>query len=185
VLIIPEDPTLDQHIVKPVVERVFRDLGLVPRVDVLTDPHLSSASQALNRDTVQEIVEDNRMTDVFILVVDRDCDRQNHAAKLTARVAEHEGRLVGVLACEEVEVWALALHRQALGAAWSEVRRECDPKERFWDPFVVRMGWLTAVGKGRKKAMRGLGAGWSGLLQVCPEIAAFRDELEQHLRRRV
>ena len=31
ILVIPEDPMLDQYILKPVVERLFADLGLGPR----------------------------------------------------------------------------------------------------------------------------------------------------------
>ena len=45
VLIIPEDPTLDQHVVKPVVQRIFSDLGRTARVDVLTDPHRQGMQQ--------------------------------------------------------------------------------------------------------------------------------------------
>lgn len=181
VLIIPEDPTLDQHILKPIVEKVFDDLERTHRVEVLRDPHLSSASQALNQQVVEQIVRDNPMIDVFILAVDRDCDRDTHTAKLAARVKEHPTKLVGVLAIEEVEVWALALNRKDLDVGLAKVRAECDPKERFWDPFVTKKGWLGTVGKGRKKAMHSLAGGWSGLLQVCPEIAEFRERVRAHL----
>lgn len=42
--------------------------------------------------------------------------------------------------------------------------------------------WLATVGKGRKKAMRALGQGWTGLLQVCPEIKTLRERIEVWLR---
>jgi len=35
VMIIPEDPTLDQYILKPVIEAVFKDLNRVAHVQVL------------------------------------------------------------------------------------------------------------------------------------------------------
>lgn len=92
VLIVPEDPTLDQHILKPVVAHIFEDLGLRARVDVLPDPHITSASQALNPTVVRQIVEDNPMIDVFVLAVDRDCDRQGHSARLGEREKEHPGK---------------------------------------------------------------------------------------------
>jgi len=79
-LIIPEDPTLDRHVLKPVVQRIFADLGRTARVEVLTDPHLSGISRALDRSAVDEIVEDNRMVDLFLLIVDRDCDRRDDGA---------------------------------------------------------------------------------------------------------
>lgn len=114
-------------------------------------------------------------------MVDRDCDRMGHETKTAARESEHPHKLVAALAWQEIEVWALALHRQKLKAPWATVRAECDPKEAYWDPLVQAEGWLATVGKGRKKAMRELGKGWSGLLQVCPEIAALRDRVRTHL----
>ena len=42
VLIIPEDPTLDRHVLQPIIEGVFDDLKRPARVDVLNDPHLHS-----------------------------------------------------------------------------------------------------------------------------------------------
>ncbi len=184
VLIIPEDPTLDQYVLKPIVQRIFDDLGQRARVDVLTDPHLSGISQALHPTTVDEVLEDNPMIDLFLLMVDRDCDRFRNTKKALARQAEHPGKLIAVLAWQEVEVWALALHRSDLGAGWSAVRDECDPKERYFDPFIVQQGWLETVGKGRKRAMRHLGRSWSGLLQVCPEIADLKASIRRWLKTR-
>lgn len=104
VLIIPEDPTLDQYVLKPIVERIFGDLGKKARVDVLRDPHITGASQALDKDFIAEIVVDNPMIDLFLLMVDRDCDRMTHQAKVDARQGEHPQKLIGALAWQEVEV---------------------------------------------------------------------------------
>jgi hypothetical protein len=61
VLVIPEDPTHDQYILKPVVEAMFRSLGKPnARVEVLKDPHWgrsrrpssATTSQPLSRTTV-------------------------------------------------------------------------------------------------------------------------------------
>lgn len=176
VLVIVEDPTLDRFIVKPVVERILADLGVSAWVDVLTDPHLHGGDQALDAHTIGEIVEDNRMVDLFVLVVDRDCNRMGAESKARSREADHDA-LVASLAVEEVEVWMLALHRHQLGAPWRDVRRHCDPKEAYAEPFLARQGWTTDVGRGRKRAMREIGRHWRGLLQVCPEIASLRDRI--------
>lgn len=122
------------------------------------------------------------MIDLFLLVIDRDCDRAGHEAKARERESEHPARLIAALAWQEIEVWALALHRERLPDRWPAIRAECDPKERYWDPLVQAEGWLTTVGKGRKKAMRALGQGWTGLLQVCPEIKTLRERIEVWLR---
>lgn len=185
VLIIPEDPTLDQHVLRPVVAGIFADLKRPARVDVLTDPHLKGVDQALDRQIVANIIADNPMVDLFILAIDRDCNRKKNESLAQARVADHPDRLLACLAVQEVEVWALALHRGELTDKWSEIRADCDPKERFWDPFIARKGWGAEVGKGRKRAMRALAGHWSGLLQVCPEIAALKAEIAAWMKTRM
>jgi hypothetical protein len=124
VLIVPEDPTLDQYILKPIVQRICTDHGIKARVDVLSDPHLHGVDQALSKDIVAGIVRDNPMEDLFVLMVDRDCDRLGNSTKAAAREEEHSGRVLACLACQEVEVWMLALHRKQLDTPWSEVRSE-------------------------------------------------------------
>ncbi len=178
VLVILEDPTLDQYVVQPIVERLFADQERPARVEVLKDPHIRGASQALDPAIVAEIIEDNAMIDVFVLAVDRDGDRKGHEAKTAARVGEHPDKLLAVLAWQEVEVWALAVHRRALkklGVAdrWADVRDDPDAKERYWDPFVQKNGWGDTVGRGRKRAMRDLGSAWRGMGKACPEIATL------------
>jgi hypothetical protein len=146
-------------------------------VDVLRDPHLRGVDQALDRDIVAGIVRDNPMEDLFILMVDRDCNRLGNATKAATRLEEHPGRLLACLACQEVEVWMLALHRKQLTTPWSTIRDECDPKELYADPFIAAQGWSALVGRGRKKAMRELGSAWAGLLQVCPELRELHDQI--------
>lgn len=104
VLVILEDPTLDQYVVKPIVERIFLDLGRTARVDILNDPHISGAAQALSPSLIDEIIRDNVMIDLFLLVIDRDCDRTGHEARARARESEHPARLIAALAWQEIEV---------------------------------------------------------------------------------
>jgi hypothetical protein len=183
-LIIPEDPTLDQYILKPIVERICADHGLRARVDVLRDPHLRGVDQALGRDIVADIIRDNPMEDLFILMVDRDCDRLGNSTKAAARLEEHPDRLLACLAWQETEVWMLALHRKQLAVPWSTVRDECDPKEIYADPFIAAQGWSAEVGRGRKKAMRELGSAWPGLLQICPELHQLHQQIGAWAARR-
>jgi hypothetical protein len=88
VLIIPEDQELDRYIVKPVIEAMFAELGLKGRVDVLPEPRLRGATQALDRNIVAEIVRENPMIDLFLLIVDADCDREGNHERAAARAAE-------------------------------------------------------------------------------------------------
>ena len=178
VLVIPEDQSLDSYILRPIIERLFAESEVKARVDILPEPRLRGGADALDGELIAEIVESNRATtDLFLLIVDRDCDRANHAALLTSRVEEHSDVLIGCLAMEEVEVWMLALHRanveQRWGVRWNEIRADCDPKERFAEPLLQSLE-SSGPGRGRKAAMRALGGQWKTLCSLCPEITELQ-----------
>ena len=175
---IVEDPTLDSFVVRPVVEGLLSDLSIRSSVEVLRDPYLSGVDQALDMKTIAAIVDENRMVDLFLLIVDRDCNRANNVERAAERQAEHSDCLLACLAVEEVETWMLALHLPKLKATWAEVRAECDPKEEFAEPFLADQGWTLGVGRGRKAAMRAMrGGGWKSLFSLCEEIRALRDDV--------
>lgn len=176
VLIIPEDQTHDGFILQPIVEAIFESLAIPARVGVLPEPRLRGASYALDAEIIRSIVADNPMVELFLLLVDRDCDRQRHVDKAAARVAEHEGRLLACLAKQEVEVWMLALHRGQLSASWAEIRAHCDPKEAYADPLLASLG-TDGPGGGRKKAMRALSGNLRTLLSLCEELDSLKATL--------
>ncbi|MCP3104222.1 hypothetical protein LZ198_35700 [Myxococcus sp. K15C18031901] len=181
VLIVVEDPTLDQYIAKPIIEHLFSDLGRKARVDVLTDPHLRGIDEALDSKILGDIVADNPMEELFILLVDRDCNRFKSEQRAADREKELSGKLIFGLAVQELEVWMLALHRAEVETGFSEVREHCDPKEAFAEPFLQKKGWSTELGRGRKRAMRAIGSQWNGLLTVCPELKDLRDKIKSVL----
>lgn len=176
VLVIPEDPTLDQYILKPVVARIFADLGKSPRIGVLSNPRLRGVSQALDSAVLADIVSNHPMIDLFLVLVDRDGDTKRPALA-QQRETEHQGRLLVCLGIEEIEVWMLAIHREGLDASWKEIRAEIHPKERFAQPFLEAKAPRLDPGGGRAWAMRDLGARWRGVLQCCEEL----DELRQRV----
>ena len=177
VLIIPEDQTLDGFVVLPIIERMFADLGRArARIWVLPEPRLRGVDHALDAAMIRRIIAENRMVDLFLLLIDRDCNRYANMERAAARAAEHPGKLITCLAVQEIEVWLLALHRERLQHPWSEIRAECDPKECFAEPLLEELGPL-GPGRGRKAAMRGLGAKWNGLLHLCPELADLREKI--------
>lgn len=179
VLLILEDPTLDQFIVKPIVERLFEVLRRTAQVYVLTDPHLSGTGDALDGAVLQAIVEDNPMIDLFLLVVDRDCDRGGNSTKLAAREQEIGSKLIGTLALEEVETWMLACQPRPT-PAWRAIRAECDPKERYAEPYLIARGWSRHVGRGRKRAMAEHGGWFKRVMSRCAELRALRDRIASH-----
>lgn len=178
VLIIPEDPTKDQYILKPVVERIFRELGLTARVEVLRDPHLTSINQALDSQQLSAIVNENPMIQLFLLMVDRDCENYNNTAKSQERVKEHAGRMLSCIAREEIEVWMLALHLE-FRDGWKKLRKDCHPKEAYAQPFLKAKGWTLDLGGGYKRAMKSLTEQWKALLQLCPELADLAEDIRR------
>src|SRR5690349_5555638 len=117
------------------------------------------------------------MQDLFLLIVDRDCDREGHVAKAAARQREHEGKLIACLAIQEVEVWLLALYKDDLDCTFTEVRKECDPKERWAEPLLERLG-SRGPGRGRKSAMRALSGKWRSLRGTCDELGELQKSIQ-------
>ncbi len=183
VLVIPEDQELDRFIVKPVFESMFEDLGIKARIDVLPEPRLRGASDALDKQTIDSIVADNPMEDLFILVVDRDCNRERNEEKAFQRQKEHASHLLTCLAVQEIEVWLLALYPENL-PSWAGVRTECDPKERWAQPLLERLG-SDGPGRGRKRAMRTIRGNWRSLCSRCPELARLQQDIELWRHRNV
>lgn len=63
VLIVPEDPTYDQYILKPIVERIFSDLERPARIEMLQNPRLTSVVQALDPAVLAAVVVKYPMVD--------------------------------------------------------------------------------------------------------------------------
>ncbi|MEX0717372.1 MAG: hypothetical protein WD066_12330 [Planctomycetaceae bacterium] len=187
VLVIPENPTLDQHVLKPVVERIFEDLRRSVRVKILTDPHLNGVTEALDPRMVEHITRTYAMTDLFLLIVDRDCI-ETRIHQLQQR--EHESAaigktLIGCLAIEELEAWPLAVHwSRKSKVKWQDVRANCHPKEAYFEPLVEEQGWAASAGRGRKAAMRELSGSWKRLQSRCPEIRELTGRIGEWLRNR-
>lgn len=138
---------------KPTVRLMFSALGVSARVDVLPEPRLRGADEALDRTIIEEIVRDNPMVDLYLLMVDRDCDRRGNEQRALERENEHRSRLIACCAWQEIEVWMLSAYKERLGAPWAAVRADCDPKERYADALLAELGTL-GPGHGRKSAMR-------------------------------
>jgi hypothetical protein len=177
VLVIPEDPTIDQYILRPIVARLFVDLGKLAQVEILFRPRLRGVAEALDTITLARVVGSFPMVDLFLVIVDRD-GIESRKAVASAREAERSGHLIVCLAIEEIEVWMLAIHHARLGHPWREIRAEIHPKERFAQPFLQERAPKLNAGQGRAWAMRDLGGQWRGVLRRCPELKALKQRIE-------
>lgn len=183
ILVIPEDPTNDQYILKPIVEQMVKRVGILGRVEVLRDPHLHSITQALDPKLLERIVHENKMIDLFLVLVDNDCDYFKAENKCKERQKQFPGKLLYCLAVQEVEMWMMALHEE-FARGWQSHRKECHPKENLCAPFLQKMQWDLGPGSGYKRAMRDLGPKFDRLLNFCPELHSLLQELEAWKRQR-
>ena len=169
VLLIPEDFRKDQYMLKPIFERLFRELGRPRlRVEMCQDPVLGGVAEALKPERLREIVEQYPMTDIFILCVDRDGDK-GRRQRLDQIQGEFGDAFFAENAWEEIETWVLAGLTLPEEWNWQDVRAEIDVKETYFEPLAADRGQSGAPGGGRKplgeEAARRIGA----IRRKCPE----------------
>ena len=176
VLAIPEDCRLDQHILRPLLPKVLAAAGF-PRatIRVCLNPRLGGVSEALDESVLAEIVRMYPMVDLFLLVVDRDCQagRLDRLRQLEGRMSDvtRPGQtLIGVAAIQELEVWVLAgMDDFPSSGGWRQVLDECHPKETYFDPYAAAKGVADAVGRGRRPLAQEAARRFSRVRSRCEE----------------
>lgn len=184
VAVVCEDHRLDEYIIKPVLRQMFAEHGRKVHVRFAPPKLIQGIAKALEKSRHQQVFGLFPMVDGFFLLVDRDCDTKRVTGRFTDRLRDAETlgiTMFGCLAIEELEVWALALHRKELAADWNDVRSDCDPKEHFFEPFVKQNGWQNGPGKGRKAAVANLSSKWDALKNSCPEVAELSRQIGEWL----
>jgi hypothetical protein len=194
VLVIPEDFRKDQYVLKPIIRKMMQSLGWSARVEVCRDPLLGGVSEALKWERLADILDRYRgMVRLFLLVVDRDCvdGRRSVLDGLEQRAAEalsgSDRIFLAEAAKEEVEVWVLAgMTDLPKKWKWAEVREECHPKERFYEPYAKQRGLLEAPYEGRERLAREATAHYGRIRQLCPEdVGALESRIRSALEPRV
>ena len=169
VLLIPEDFRNDQYILKPIFERLCRDIGRSSlRVEVCLDPLLGGVTEALKSDRLQEIVDQYPMIDIFILCVDRD-GVVGRRQRLDQIEAEFGDAFIAENAWEEIETWVLAGLTLPTDLSWPAVRAEVHVKETYFEPFAAQRGLSDAPGGGRKELGEEAARKIDEIRQKCPE----------------
>lgn len=181
-VVICEDHHLDEYVVKPVVEQIFAERGRKVRLTFAPRTLIRGVGHALQKSKHRAVFQRYKMANLFLLIIDRDCE--DREGKFEERLADAQaaGRtMFGCLAIEELEVWALALHRRELQDKWETVRADCHPKENYFDRLAKQMGWSSGPGRGRKSAMADLRQKWDALKAACPEVAILSSAIGEWL----
>ena len=190
VLVIPEDFRKDQYVLKPIIEKMFAALNVKAKVQVCRDPLLGGIGEAMKQDRIDEILARYRgMTRVFLLIVDRDCDK-NRRGKLNALETYATERLAGSKAVflaeeahQEVEVWVLAgLKNLPKTWEWKSIRADRDPKEAYYDVIANERGLSRAPYEGRIALTNEAASNYTRIRQLCPEdVGALEDRIRAAL----
>ncbi|MBI2301828.1 MAG: hypothetical protein HYU66_23230 [Armatimonadetes bacterium] len=176
VVVVCEDPQLDQYTLQPLVAAMMARLGR-PRANVEIDrrERCRGYHQALDRDRLARVVDRHKHADLFLVVVDRDGDATRRGwldeveryARDVLRLDQH---LLAENAHQEVEVWILAgMTDLPSGWAWQDVRSEPDSKARYFEPYVAQRGLSGGVGRGRQALAREAAGRYASILRRCPE----------------
>lgn len=183
VRVIPEDPTYNGAILKPLIERMLSECGKpAAHVKVLTNPKLSGIEDL--RKQLPAILERYSFEDMFVVVVDADGqDRQGLLDSFDRTASDRNLRLFACAAVEEVETWLLAGHAALIEQPWAEVRNNIQVKEEVFQPFLARHGNPRLPDGGREELMRLGLKNYQGILQRCPELAGLEAELREYLKK--
>jgi hypothetical protein len=176
ILVIPEDFRKDQYILEPIIRAMVQWCGVPnPRVEVCRDPLLGGVREAMSVNLLEEIVSRYPMVDLFILCVDRDGDeaRRSGLDRIEREIENALGpgqRFVSEAAWQELEVWVLAgLKDMPQDWEWRAIRRERDPKERYFEPMARRRDLDRTDDGGRKSLAREAARRYKRVRQLCPE----------------
>lgn len=177
VLVIPEDPTHNGYILKPVVERLMAEAGKPnARVLVLTNPKLDGYEDAI-RAIKSELPDRYGFYDLWLFIPDADV--ASGLENLEAEAGQKGVRLICCAAQPELEAWLLAGYRKELNQNWSEIKSHPRLKEEVFAPFLAKHGDEQAAGGGREKLMRQALQNFRGLVEVCPEIGVLVKRIEK------
>ena len=182
VLVIPEDPVLNGHILKPLTEAVMADAGRpAAKVDVLSNPRLRGYDDAVKALRSGRLGRYN-FKDLWLFFPDADKATGDAMRDLEAHVAAKGATLLCCAARPEVEIYACAAFRDDIPDAWEEARSHPRMKEEIFAPLLASHGDPRRPGAGRDRMIGRSLANLPLLLRLCPELQHLRDRIAAHLR---
>ena len=171
VLVITEDSSKDQFMLKPLFYALFQSIGRRATIRVYQNPPPRGVREALKSERLARIVERYRgMIDIFILCVDRDGERGRRAR--LKQIEDEFGNGIVFLAenaWEEIETWVLAGLDLPRGWRWRNIRAEVHVKERYFERLADMRGVADGAGGGRRALGDEAASRIRAIRQRCPE----------------
>jgi hypothetical protein len=177
VLVIPEDPTHNGYILKPLVGRILNDAGKPnAKVTVLTNPRLTGYDHAV-RAIKEDLPGRYGFWDLWLFMPDADRATPGAMQQLEDDLESQQVNLLCCPAVPEVEIYACVAFRNDLGASWDVVRASTSMKEDYFDPLLKLRGNQRKPGGGRGQMVRQALSNMNAVYQFCPELESLRDRL--------
>lgn len=177
VLVIPEDPTHNGYILKPLVESILADAGKPnAKVTVLTQPRLEGYDHAVK--AIREQLPDSYgFWSLWIFIPDGDRAKPAAMSALESDLASKGIKLLCCPAQPEVEIYACVPYRGEIKAGWEAARKDVQFKEDVFEPLLARHGDDRRAGSGRDLMIGEALQNRSALYQLCPELKELRDRI--------
>ena len=178
VLVIPEDPTHNGYILKPVVEMVLAEAGRPSaKVRVLSNPRVRGYDDAV-RVLREELASRYAFMDLWLFVPDADRASSSAMSGLEDELRSQGVRQLCCPAVPEVEVYACVAYRNEIAIPWQEVRADLRMKETHFEPLLAKHGDRRQPGGGRRAMIERSIASRRTFFRLCPEIAQLRDRVK-------
>ena len=184
VLVIPEDPTWNGYILKPLAKRLLADAGKpAARVELLANPRVRGYAHAL-RAIREELPDSYGFFDLWLFFPDGDND-PGRADAMGQLEADLQCRDIPLLCCPaepEVEIYACVDFRDDLPGGWEDARTHPRMREVIFKPILRTHGNPRQAGGGREEMTARSLRNLQRLFQLCPETQRLRDRIAAHLK---
>ena len=182
VLVIPEDPVLNGHILKPLTKAVIADAGRpAAKVDVLGKPRVRGYDHAV-RVIRDELPGRYRFKDLWLFFPDADKTTDDALQSLEEHVAKQGITLLCCVTQPEVEIYACAAFRDDIAEKWEDIRRHPRMKEEIFEPLLASHGDLRRAGAARDRMIDRSLENLPLLYRLCPELRRLRDRIAANLQ---
>ena len=181
VLVIPEDPVQNGHILRPLASAILRDAGKsAAKVKVLDRPRVQGYDQAVEA-IRNQVYNFYRHMDLWLFFPDADRATAQAMQDLEKNMEDKGVLLMCCIAQPELEVYACAPFRREMGMSWEEVRRHPQLKENLFRPLLANHGCAGRPDGGRGEMLDGSLNNLPLLLRLCPELRELRDRIKAHI----
>lgn len=177
VLVIPEDPTHNGAVLKPLLDSLLTDAGIPsPQIQILNNPRVQGYDQAIAA-IRGELVERYRWCDLWLFIPDSDRANVESMRHLEKTIAARDANLMCCIVQPEVEIYACAGYHAEISGGWARARQHHRFKEEVFPRLLALHGDPRRPSGGRDLMIAASLANLPMLYRLCPELKVLRDRI--------